>query len=113
MAIKVTAGTLLAAPSIKEAVINKSTSGDSTIVAAVTSKSIRVVALHFIAAGQVQVTWKSNSTALTGAQSFAGNSGINLTGGGVPVLSTAAGEALVLNLSSAIQVSGRLSYIEE
>ncbi len=97
---------------LKRAVINESTTGDKQIVAAVTSKKIRVInySLHCNAANTVQ--WKSGSTALGGARAFAANGGIAPGEAILGHFETAAGAALNLNLSTAVQVSGELTYVE-
>lgn len=97
----------------QSAVINVATATDHTIVAAVTGKKIRVLSYVIVAAAAVAVTWKSGSTARSGAMSFAANSGIVVSPAapsGGSWFETAAGEALVLTLSGAQQVSGHLTY---
>lgn len=97
--------------------IDTATSGDNTIVAAVPDRQIRVINYTAIASGDVAVRWKSGSvTALSGAMALTSNGGAAPSGTGqspaghIGVFETARGEALVLNLSAAIQVSGHLAY---
>lgn len=98
---------------IKFGVINCSSSGDNTVHALDASNHIRVIAYALIAAAPVNVTWKSGaSTALSGAMP------IDTKGGLCPtsedgLFETAVNEALVLNLSSAVQVSGHYAYVTE
>ena len=65
-----------------------------------------------------RLTWKSGgSTALSGVMSLitgvpvAMPFGLALDAYPVPLFQTAAGQALVLNLGGAVQVSGHLTYI--
>lgn len=98
----------------KFASIDIAASGDTTEVALVVGKKIRVLAYRFVSAGAVSVRFKSGaSTNLTGAMSTGAAGG----GGGAafnPIghFETASGEALVMNLSAAVQVSGHLCYVE-
>lgn len=88
-----------------------------TVVAAITGKKIRVLSYTIVAAGAVTAIWKSGTTALSGAMSMITGVPIhssvqpNSLGDYVPVLQTAAGEALVVTLSSGVQVSGHLTYV--
>ena len=96
----------------KFAVINAATSGDAnTIVAAVAGKQIRVLSYTLIADAAVTATWKSGTTAISGAMSLPAN------GGAAPtcqsgVLQTATGEALMMTLGGAVGVRGHLTYVE-
>ncbi len=102
---------------MKFASISAASSGSNEIVAAVTGKRIKVLAYTVIAAGDVSITWRSASTAISGAMSIAQNGGAAPAAGAsgplgfVPLLQTESGEALNLNLSSAVQVSGHLTYV--
>lgn len=97
----------------KFAQINASTSGDNTIVAAVTGKKIRVLQYVLIAAGAVNARWQSAAAGsyLSGALPLAAQAGASAAFGG-GLFETAAGELLNLELSAAIQVSGHLTYVE-
>ena len=97
----------------KFAAIAASSSGDNTLVAAVTGKKIRAIKYVLVAAGTVSVKFKSGAgTDLTGAMPAAANSVI--PGDYCPVgqFESAAGSALVLNLSGAVAVTGHLTYVE-
>lgn len=100
---------------IQFAVINASSSGDNTIVAAQASNKIKVVSYAFVCSGVVSAKWKSGaSTDRSGAMAFDANGGIGLAGTtDAHLLETAVNEALVLNLSGAVQVSGHVSYFLE
>lgn len=98
----------------KYAVISGATSGDNTVVAAVSGKKIRVLALKFVAAGTVNVRFESaaGGTALTGVESYVVNTGAVLNYNPVGWFETVSGELLNMELSAAVQVSGHLTYIE-
>lgn len=95
--------------------VDTASSGANTIVAAVTGKRIRLVSAGLSAAGAVTVKWVSGSTDLTGAMTLATGTPYTLAAEGVygeprGYLETASGEALVLTLGSAVQVSGHIGY---
>jgi hypothetical protein len=96
----------------KFAKIDAASSGSNTIIAAVTGKKIRVLSYDLVCASAVAVTWRSNATALSGAKSFAANGGQVKNLSELGHLETVAGEALNLNLGTAVQVSGELTYVE-
>lgn len=88
--------------------VNKAASGDNELVAAVAGAFIRVVQVALVPAGAVTVKFRSASTDLTGPMAWATN---------VPFIDrsaqqnrglfgTAKGEALNMNLGSAVQVGG-------
>lgn len=101
---------------VKFAKIDTATSGaGNTIVAAVTSKKITVLAYSFVVSGAVTAQWFTGTSAsLSGAMSFAANGGISKVAPNieVPLLQTVSGEALKMTLGGAIQVSGELTYYE-
>ena len=90
--------------------VSVSSSGDSTIVAAPgAGKFIRVFSYGLIAGGTVNATWKSGSSARTGPLPLIVNSGSNETDPN-GLFDCGVNEALVLGLSSPVQVSGRVRY---
>lgn len=101
----------------KYAAIAAASSGDNTIVAAVTGKKIRVKRSALIAAGTVNIYFTSGAA---GAVIFGGSTNkIALVANSGFVLpdspgwfETAAGSALIMNLSAAIAVAGGLAYQE-
>lgn len=99
---------------IKYAVIDHATSGDNTLVAAVTGKKIRVLSYTLVAAAAVTVRFESGAsgTALTGQMSLAANGGVSCAFNPGGWFETAAGQLLNLELSAAQSVDGHLSYIE-
>jgi len=94
------------------AVIDHATSGDNTVVAAVSGKRIIVTSLFLVAAGAVNVRFESGAsgTALTGQMNFAANGGIALPHNEEGWFETAAGSLLNLELSGATSVDGALTY---
>lgn len=98
----------------KFATIVASASGATTIVAAVTSKKIRVIAMQLVANAAVNVKWQSHVTPTdkTGLAYLAANGGYVLPYNPVGWFETIAGEALDINLSGAVAVGGSLTYIE-
>ena len=99
---------------VKFAIIDAASSGDNTIIAAVTSKKIRVVSLFLVAAGTVNVRFESGAsgTALTGQMNLVANSGFALPYNPCGWFETGSGALLNAELSGAVSVDGSLSYIE-
>lgn len=107
---------LAAAGASKEkfAVIDNATSGDNTIVAAVTDRRIRVMSGVLISAGTVTVRFESGAsgTALTGQLNLVANVGFVMPHTPYGHFQTAAGSLLNLELSGAVSVDGWLKYEE-
>lgn len=110
------AGTTVLTP--KFATIAAGTAGDNIAVAGVATKKLRVVSIAVVAAAAVNIYF---TTAVGGTVIFGGSTNkINFaaTGGFVlgfnPVgwFETVAGQALVVNLSGAVALSGGLAYVE-
>lgn len=103
-----------AASVTKFAIIDAATSGDNTIVAAVTGKKIRVHAAYLVASAAVTVRWESGAsgTALSGQMQLAANGGFVLPYNSEGWFETAAATLLNLELSGAISVDGGLTYTE-
>jgi len=104
----------LAIRGIKRAIISGATSGDNTLVTAVTGKKIRVLSLFLVAAGAVTVRFESGAggTALTGVMSVAANGALVLPHSDAGWFETAAAALLNMELGGAVQVSGALVYQE-
>lgn len=109
---QMTAGGTVVTP--KFAVIDAATSGDNTLVAAVTGKKVRVVAAFLVAAGAVNVRFESGAggTALTGQMNLIANTGFVLPYNPAGWFETGSNTLLNLELSAAISVDGALVYIE-
>lgn len=98
----------------KYAVISVSSSGDTQLIALVTSKKIRVLSYVIVADGTVGVKFQSGAagTALTGVMSLVVNSGVAASFNPFGHFESASGVALYINLSAAIGVRGHLTYLE-
>jgi hypothetical protein len=98
---------------IKFAVISGATSGDNTLVAAVTGKKIRVISLVAIPTATVAFRLESGAggTALTGVAQLT-TVGIVLPHNPSGWLETAAATLLNMELGAGTQVSGCLTYQE-
>lgn len=100
---------------VKRAVINVASSGDNTIVAAVTGKKIRVISFIMRNAGAVDIRFESGAggTALTGVmETEAADPAIVAPFNPTGWFETAAGALLNLELGGAVSVDGLLSYVE-
>lgn len=98
----------------KFAAIAASTSGNNTLVASVSGKKIRVIAVWLTANGAVNAKFQSGAggTDLTGLAYMTSNTGFVLPFNPAGWFETAATTLLNLNLSAAIAVGGSLVYIE-
>ena len=105
------AGYTVAGEQPRYASISGASSGDNAIVAAVTGKKIRVLSYAIVGAGAVSAKFRSGTTDITGAMSFAANGGAAVGFSPVGHFETAAGSALNVNLSGAVAVAGHLTYI--
>jgi hypothetical protein len=101
---------------LKRAVIDTAASPDTSIVAAVSGKKIRVLSLFLVnghtAVNTVRFESAAGGTALTGQMLLAANGGIVLPHNSYGWFETIAGEALSLELAGATTVDGALTYIE-
>ena len=98
--------------SLLQAILSAALAGSNDLVAAVPGYKIAIYAWSFIAAGAVAITWKSGATSLSGAMNYGINGGEirDVRADGEPWYQTATGEALVLSLGGAVQVSGTIYY---
>lgn len=97
--------------------IDTATLGNTTIAAALTGKSHRLVGGFLLAANTTTITIYSGTTALTGAMTLVAGTPLVLPaapsspgGGRQAYLQAADAAALVLNLSSNVQISGVVEY---
>jgi hypothetical protein len=103
---------------VKRAAIRCHTSGDNTLVAAVTGKKIKVLGLVLVAAEAVNARLESGAggTALTGVMTLAAGGDqvvLPVVPPGYHWVETAAGALLNLELSGAVYVDGCLVYLVE
>jgi len=98
----------------KFAKVAAASNGDNTIVAAVTSKKIRVLGGKLSFSGTVNAKWQSGAsgTDLTGLTYGVANVVDNLPFNPVGHFETASGILLNLNLSGAVAVGGYVVYVE-
>jgi len=98
----------------KFAIIDHAVSGNNTLVASVTDKKIRVLAVMMVSAGDVTVRFEggASGTALTGQMNLTTNSGFTLPFNPVGWFETAVTTLLNLELSGSISVDGLLVYVE-
>lgn len=98
----------------KYAIIDAATLGDNTIVAAVTGKKLRVLALFLVAAAAVTARFESaaGGTALTGQMVLAANGVLTLPFNPEGWFETAAAALLNLELSAAVSVDGAVTFAE-
>lgn len=105
------AGTTALTP--KFAAIAASSSGDNTVVAAVTGKKIRVLGYRFSANGTVAAKWRSSTAGdISGLSYLVQYASAGASFSPVGHFETTAGEGLVLNLDGAVAVGGHVSYVE-
>lgn len=98
----------------KFASISGNTSGDNTLVSAVSGKKIRVLSITVISAGDVdfRIEDGAGGSALSGVMTLTANSGFSASFSPVGHFETSSNTLLNMELSDAIQVSGFLTYIE-
>jgi len=94
------------------AVIDHASSGNNTVVAAVTGKKIVVTSFCLVSAGTVTARFESaaDGTALTGQMTMAVNTSVAAPYNEAGHFWTVAGELLNLELSGAVSVDGWLTY---
>jgi hypothetical protein len=105
------AGTILTP---KFVAIAASASGNNTLLASVSSKHIRVLALYLVSNGTVNAKFQSGAsgTDLTGLAYLVANTGFVLPFNPLGWFETAVTTLLNLNLSAAIAVGGSMTYVE-
>lgn len=98
--------------------IDTAAATDLTLVTGVAGKKIVVCGYAFVVAGTTNITWKSGTTALSGAMPFVANGGLSsptCTPSAIEpdagVLQCAAGESLIITNSAAVQLSGHIAYV--
>ena len=99
--------------STKYKVISTSSSGNSTVIAAVAGYKIVVLSYVVTALTAVRVRFDSatGGTALTGQLCLAANGVVNGAFNPRGHFETIVGEALCVNLSSAVSTTGHITYV--
>jgi hypothetical protein len=101
---------------VQDFVIDRATSGDGTAVIAApgVGNCVRVLGYTLVGGGAVNATWKSGATAKSGAIPLAANTGASPAVGspdqGARQFQGGDNEAIFLNLSAAVQVSGHGTF---
>lgn len=106
---------------VSSVAINTASSGNVELVAISGSTVIYVCGYHYVASGTVSVQLiKGTGTAcatgeadLEGPMAFVANTGISVPNGGARQYATSAGDALCIELSGAVQVSGAVTYVQQ
>lgn len=97
---------------VKFAKVDTAATGDTTIIAAVTGKRIRVIGYTLVVGAATNIKWKSGATDLTGPMALAANGGVTAESNN-GCFETGVAEALVINSSGVtVQQSGHVSYVE-
>lgn len=95
------------------AAISFAASGDNTIVVGVALQTIRAFRLVFVVSGATNIIIKNGAgTNLTGAMAFTANGSFAVDDSSIPEFITSAGNALIINSSNAVQVSGYIDYTQ-
>jgi hypothetical protein len=92
-------------------VISEGASGDNAQVTGISGSKIRVIGYTYICTAANTITWKSGSTALTGAMAYTTFGGIATPESYLGHFETADGEDLNLNLLSSQGVRGHFTYV--
>lgn len=98
----------------KFAAIAASSSGDNTLVAAVSAKKIRVLSYTLVAAGAVTCRFEDGAggTAKSGQMSLPANGILSVQFSAVGHFETTANTLLNLELGGAVSVAGHVCYVE-
>ena len=94
------------------AAINFAAAGDNTVITGVTDKGIYVYKYFLVVAAATNLTFKDGATSLTGAIPLAANEAMVFTFDTRPWYETTLGNDFIINNSNAVQVSGRVYYIQ-
>lgn len=92
---------------LNAALVNISSSGDNTIIAAVAGKSITVHRVKILLASQTTVTFKDGASALSGPETCTYQI---LDFSDDPYYRTTAGNAFIINLGANVQCGGTIWY---
>lgn len=97
---------------LTNASVSASSSGDNTIVAGTAAQTVRVFKLVLVAASAVSVTIKDGAgSSLTGAIPLVANGSLVIDApDGEPEFITSSGNGFIVNLSSAVTVTGWVQY---
>lgn len=102
-------------PTVLQAAISFAGAAHNQIIALETGKKIKVTTLFLTVAGEVNLTFESHETGISGAMDFGGANeprGMVVNFGDSP-METVAGEAFKILASTGVQVSGYCNYYTE
>ncbi len=91
--------------------IDTSSSGDATIVTGISGQKIIVYSVAVIVGGANNIVWKSGSTVIIGGCNLAANGGYHFESM-VGICEAADGDNLIINLSSAEQTGGTVTFAQ-
>lgn len=92
--------------------INVTAIGNTTVLTGIPGQKLTVVSLDFVVSAAVSISWLSAATTIRNAQAFAANSGMARDLVRPYYLQTNPGEALIMNLSAAVNVRGALGFVQ-
>ena len=98
---------------LTEASINAAASGNNILITGISGKIIKVWKLFGVFNAAVNIKWMDGATDLTGVKNMLANGSITLDLDGDPWFTTSDGNDFILNLSGAIQTSGRIYYTQD
>ncbi len=103
-----------ASPGLGRVVVNTSTTGNTTLVAAVAGKNIELVKIAIVVSAATIIQFFDGTNAVTGPMSLAANQEYILDESydGIPWFSAVTG-ALIINQSTTAQIGGVLVYTQQ
>jgi hypothetical protein len=100
----------------QELTLDVAASGNTTLIVGDVARTIRVYGLFFVVASAVDVKFLDGATAMTGPMAMSGNGSFALEPSSEPTLepwfTATVGNDFKINLSAAVQLSGRLYYTQ-
>jgi hypothetical protein len=108
----ITLSTQAKTSTLTSASVSISSSGNNTVISEVASTTIRVFRIFLVAAAAVNITIYNGATALTGALPMTANGSIVLDFDTVPWFVTTGTNNFIINLSSAVAVTGTVYYTQ-
>ena len=106
------AGGIWSSAQIKQAKIDETAAAENEIIAGIAGKILRVLAFTLVTNAASTVTWRSNSTDITGPMPLGVNGRVGAEFAEEGHFETAAGEALRLNAGTATAHGGWVVYVE-
>lgn len=98
---------------LTEASINGASNGNNILIAGISGKIIKVWKLFVVFNAAVNIKWIDGTTDLTGVKNMLANGSITLDLDGDPWFTCSSGNDFILNLSGAVQSSGRIYYTQD